>query len=138
MPRRDKFHQACKDALIKDGWTITHDPLMIEWGKKDLFVDLGAERLLAAEKGTQKIAVEIKGFEGHSETNDLENALGQYLLYRAILSQTEQDRVLYLAVPEEVLLDTFMESIGKLVAQQYALKILAFEPSTAEVKQWIH
>jgi hypothetical protein len=56
MPAKDIFHNAVKNALIKDGWTITHDPLRLTWGGKDMYVDLGAERLLAAEKAGQQIA----------------------------------------------------------------------------------
>ena len=58
MPARDIYHYQVRTALIKDGWTITHDPLRLIWGRKDVFVDIGAERLLAAEKGSQRIAVE--------------------------------------------------------------------------------
>ncbi len=54
MPVRDIYHDAVRRALIKDGWTITHDPLRLDWGGKDMYVDLGAERLLAAEKGEQR------------------------------------------------------------------------------------
>ncbi|MFM2431796.1 MAG: fdxN element excision controlling factor protein [Cyanobacteriota bacterium] len=43
MPAKDLFHDAVKAALVKDGWTVTHDPLTLKVGKKDLFVDLGAE-----------------------------------------------------------------------------------------------
>jgi hypothetical protein len=50
MPRKDKYHDAVRTVLEKDGWTISHDPLVLEWGDKDVYVDLGAERLLAAEK----------------------------------------------------------------------------------------
>jgi len=60
MPAKDIYHDSVKNALIKDGWTITHDPLMLRWGKKDMFIDLGAEFILAAEKSDRKIAVEIK------------------------------------------------------------------------------
>lgn len=77
MPARDIYHNTVKNALIKDGWTITHDPLSLKLRKgKRLFVDLGAERLIAAEKDTQKIAVEIKSFVGASVMKDLEEALG--------------------------------------------------------------
>ena len=62
MPARDIYHANVKNALIKDGWKITHDPLKLELGGKDMYVDLGAERLLAAEKGGEQIAVEIKSF----------------------------------------------------------------------------
>jgi len=67
MPARDLFHEAVRNALIKAGWTVTHDPLHLKWQGKDLFVDLGAERLIAAELGNRKIAVEIKGFLGDEE-----------------------------------------------------------------------
>ena len=60
MPARDTYHDAVKNALIKDGWTITHDPLVVELGGDRLFIDLGAERVIGAEKGTRKIAVEVK------------------------------------------------------------------------------
>ncbi len=60
MPAKDIFHDNIKNALIKDGWRITDDPLKLQWGNKDLYVDLGAEKLIAAEKENQKIAVEIK------------------------------------------------------------------------------
>lgn len=59
MPTKDIHHDAVKNALIADGWTITHDPLTIKFGQSNLFVDLGAERLLAAEKAQVKIAVEV-------------------------------------------------------------------------------
>ena len=62
MPAKDIYHETVKNALIKDGWTITHDPLVLRWGTTDVYVDLGAEQLLAAEKNEQKIAVEIKSF----------------------------------------------------------------------------
>ena len=51
MPARNRFHNQVRNALVQDGWTSTHDPLRLRWGVKDMFVDLGAERLLAAEKG---------------------------------------------------------------------------------------
>jgi hypothetical protein len=42
MPARDVYHETVKRALNKDDWAITHDPLKLSWGDKDLFVDLGA------------------------------------------------------------------------------------------------
>ncbi len=32
MPARDKVHDIVKNALIKDGWTITDDPLTLKFG----------------------------------------------------------------------------------------------------------
>ena len=79
MPAKDIYHDAAKQALINDGWTITHDPYTIKIGRRDVFVDLGAEKLLAAEKEGRKIAVEIKSFVGRSEIADLQDALGQFI-----------------------------------------------------------
>ncbi|MDJ0534241.1 MAG: XisH family protein [Xenococcaceae cyanobacterium MO_207.B15] len=98
MPAKDIFHDIVTIALQKDGWLITDDPLRLKWGLRELFVDLGAKKLIAAQKGETKIAVEIKSFIGKSPINELENALGQYILYRNILEETEPDRLIYLAV----------------------------------------
>ncbi len=128
MSARDRFHDCVRNALIKDGWVITHDPLRLPWGKKDLYIDLGAEQLLAAEKGQRQIAVEIKSFLGKSEMNDLERALGQFVLYRAILSEKEPSRILYLAVPDHVLEEVFDEPIGQILQRDQSLHVLGFEP----------
>ena len=59
MSKRDRYHYEAKRALQKDGWTITHDPFALEIGEKGLAVDLGAERLINAEKGQQKNVGEV-------------------------------------------------------------------------------
>src|SRR5262249_25578753 len=89
VPARDFYHDHVVDALIRDGWTITHDPLMVRVGAKDVFIDLGAERFLGAEKEGRKIAVEVKSFIGRSETHELEVTLGQFVLYGAVLDNVE-------------------------------------------------
>ena len=76
MPAKDLYHDTVKTALIKDGWTITDDPLSIEVGGRDLFVDFGAEKLLIAQRRNQKIAVEVKSFISPSPISDFEQALG--------------------------------------------------------------
>src|SRR5262249_46392047 len=115
MPARDTYHDAVRNALLKDGWTITHDPFRLKYGQKDLYVDLGAQRLLAAEKGTIRLAVEIKSFVGRSEMDDLEHAVGQYNIYRDVLQEVEAGRALYMAIPAEVYKDIFLEPFGKLI-----------------------
>lgn len=87
MPTRDLYHIAVRNALIKDGWTITHDPYVLSVGLRDVYIDLGAERVIAAERGQDKIAVEIKTFRGASDIYDLEMAIGQYVLYRSSLNR---------------------------------------------------
>ena len=63
MPARNIQHTAVIQALQADGWTITHDPLLIPYGDRRLFIDLGAERVsIGAERGSERIAVEISSF----------------------------------------------------------------------------
>ena len=76
MPARDIYHQVVKQALIKAGWTTTHDPYALAWAKRNLSIDLGAEQLLAAENNERKIAVEVKSLIRESRIADLEQALG--------------------------------------------------------------
>jgi len=54
MPARDAYHDQVRHALERDGWTITHDPLRLKVRRRKLYVDLGAERFLAAEKRASK------------------------------------------------------------------------------------
>ncbi len=100
MPARDIYHDALKNALIKDDWIITDDPLHIKWGLRDMYVDLGAKKLLAAQKAENKIAVEIKSFISPSEIQDFKEAIGSFVLYRAVMNRVEPERTLYLAVRE--------------------------------------
>jgi hypothetical protein len=47
---RDKYHYHVREALIKDGWTITHDPYYIISPGLNYPVDLGAEKVIGAIK----------------------------------------------------------------------------------------
>lgn len=137
MPAKDIYHYNVKQALIKDRWTITHDPLSLKWGVKDMYVDLGAQRLLAAEKAQEKIAVEVKSFTGSSDLNDLEKAIGQYILYNDVLAQVEPERILYLAVPDKIFIDLFQEPIGQLLLNNQRCRLVTFNPKQEEIVRWI-
>jgi hypothetical protein len=137
MPAKDLFHDAVKHALIQDGWKITHDPLSLKVGRKDLFVDLGAERFLAAEREDEKIAVEIKSFVGSSEVEDLRNALGQYVLYQSALAKIEPERTLYLAIRQRIYADVFEEEIGSMLLEQGIVKLIVFDPKSEVIVRWI-
>ncbi len=102
-----------------------------------MYVDLGAEQLVAAEKADRKIAVEIKGFGGPSEMTELEKALGQLTIYRLVLAEREPDYVLYLAVPEEIVKDVFEEPIGRLLIENGLARIIGFDPVEEKIVQWI-
>lgn len=107
MPQRDMYHDAVKQALINDGWTVTRDPYVITLGERRGFIDLAAERTLAAQRAEHRIAVEIKSFIGPSPMSDLGEAVGQYLLYKSWLARTDLERTLYLAIDTVVAVDVF-------------------------------
>jgi XisH protein len=78
MPARDKYHFEFCNALLKEGWIITHDPYPLKIESKRTYpIDLGAERLLAAEKDKEKIAIEIKSFLQDSMASAFHEAAGQ-------------------------------------------------------------
>ena len=138
MPARNIYHDAVVRALVADGWTITHDPLTLSFGVKDLFVDLGAERVaVGAERGSERIAVEIQSFLNPSPVRDLQEAVGQYEVYRAVLAETEPDRSLYLAVPRRVHEGLLSERLGQVVIAHLKLGVLVFDEQQERVIRWI-
>lgn len=138
MPAKDIYHDAVKNALTNDGWTITHDPLKLQVGLRKMFVDLGAEKLIAAEKNDQKIAVEIKSFISRSEIDDLEDALGQYVLYKKVLAKTEPQRKIFLAIKQSVYVSIFEDEIGKILLENGDLCLLVFDENREEIVKWIN
>lgn len=137
MPAKDIYHDNIKNALIKDGWTITHDPFVIQWGRKDLFIDLGAKKLIAAVQDDLKIAVEVKSFTSPSTVSDLQKALGQYILYLEVLTRLEPDRILYLAIRQDTFVEVFQDPIGEILLENKRLKLLVFDEIKEEIRQWI-
>ncbi len=135
---KDIYHYNVRTALEKDGWTITDDPLTLQFGSRSVFVDLGAKKLLAAEREGQRIAVEIKSFVGKSLVKDWENAIGQYSLYLKILSKREPDRALYLAITEEIYTSFFQEDIVQVVLEDRTIKIIVIDPIQEVVTRWIN
>ncbi len=138
MARRDKIHDAIKNALINDGWRITHDPYPLKYGKdKALQVDLGAEKLFGAEKDERKIAVEVKSFLNSSLIVDFQKTVGQLEIYQALLEQLEPDRRLYLAVGNFVYQALFVSDIVKLVQRRNQISIIVVRLDSEEITAWI-
>ncbi|NEO40069.1 MAG: fatty-acid oxidation protein subunit alpha [Moorea sp. SIOASIH] len=135
---KDVFHQQVKNALIKDGWNITHDPLTIRIGEAvKLQIDLAAEIAIAAERDSEKIAVEIKSFIGDSDISTFHTALGQYLNYCQALEELEPERIVYLAIPFETYQDFFQLSFIQRALRRYQVKLMIYDPKLEEIKQWI-
>jgi XisH protein len=135
---KDIYHNNVRTALEKDGWTITDDPLTLKFGSRGVFVDLGAKKMLAAERGGETIAVEIKSFVGKSPVKDWENAIGQYTLYHKIMSRLDPDRKLYLAITQEIYASFFAEDIVQVVLEDGVIKVIVVDPIQEVITIWIN
>ncbi|OAB61238.1 fatty-acid oxidation protein subunit alpha [Leptolyngbya valderiana BDU 20041] len=137
MSAKDVYHDTVKVALTKDGWVVTHDPLVLELSSGRLEIDLGAENLLAAQRDDTQIAVEIKSFLAPSLTSEFHSALGQFLNYRVVLQRKDPKRVLFLAVPVKVYRNFFTGELAQLSITEYGVRLLVFDPVQEEVLEWI-
>jgi len=133
---KDLFHEIVRIALQKDGWTITHDPYELRVGGVEMYIDLGAEQLIAAERDQSKIAIEIKSFIGTSTISEFHQAHGQFLDYRYALEEEEPERKLYLAVPVKTYRAFFSLRFIQTVIQRSQLSLVIYDPDQEVIVQW--
>ena len=133
MPAKDKYHDVMVRALKKDVWmTFSQYELLV--GDRHLWVDI------YAQKQSQNIAVliEVKGFENTPSPVDyLASAIGQYVLYRAIIESSASPVPLYMAVPEAAYTGILQERIGELAIRHVNIKLVLFDVILEEVILWI-
>jgi hypothetical protein len=134
---RDKFHQDVRLALETDGWTITSDPLTFKVGRVQIQIDLGAERVIAAERGMEKIAIEVKTFSNLSFITALYEAVGKYVIYRNILRLSEPDRMLFLAIPDSVFNRFFDEPVLEDTLRHEDFKMIVYDQTSQLITKWI-
>jgi hypothetical protein len=137
MARKDLYHEIVRRALEKDCWIITHDPLDLTIGEVELLADLGAERIIGAEKNNQKIAVEIKSFVGQSPVSEFHKALGQYENYRTSLEDLEPDRAILLAIPVFAWEEFFQRPFIRKVIAKNKIELIIFDSENEKIGQWI-
>ena len=138
MPKRDKYHFQVRAALEKDGWVITDDPLDLTSGEVELFADLGAARVLAAERGEEKIAVEIKSFlEEQSPVSEFHKASGQYDTYQFALEDKEPERMVYLAIPTFIWKTFFQRPLIQKIVHEKPLRIIVVDMEKQTIESWI-
>ncbi|WP_055073587.1 element excision factor XisH family protein [Pseudanabaena sp. 'Roaring Creek'] len=131
------MHDIVKNALQKDGWTITHDPYPLPTGSFDLAIDLGAEKVIAAYRGEQRIAIEIKSFLGPSKISQFYGALGQFIAYRTALHTQDAARILYLAVPDDIYDRFFLTPFVQELVTQNQLYLLTYSIKSESLEKWI-
>ena len=136
MPAKEVFHEAVRKGLEKEGWVITDDPLKLQMGGVEMYVDLGVEKIIAAEKDGQKIAVEIKSFIGPSNISEFHTAIGQFINYRVALEEQYPERSLYLAVPIAVYQTFFSLQFIQTVIRRCEVNVLIYDPAHEVIWQW--
>jgi XisH protein len=137
MAAKDRFHEVVKTALVKEGWTITHDPLTLRVDAiTDLHIDLGAEMLIAAEKESEKIAIEIKSFLGQSAINDFHGAMGQFVNYRYALMDLEPERKLYLAISLTTYEGVFTRRFIQSVIERAEVSLVIYDAAKEVIVKW--
>jgi XisH protein len=132
---KDRFHDAVRTALEKEGWTITADPYQVSAGDVDFEIDLAAE-MLAAERAGEKIAVEIKSFIGRSNVSEFHTALGQFLNYQFALEEFDPQRKLYLAIPDSVYQSFFQRRFTRSVVERTRINLLVYNEKQELIVQW--
>lgn len=137
MSAKDVIHTAVKNALIKDEWIITHDPYTIQYKDKYAYADLAAERILLAEKGSEKIVVEVKSFVGYSILQDFKEMLGQHLLYSFLLAETSPEYKLFVAVDFVTYDSDFQHPMIQLTLEQSRISLIVVDTIKEEIVQWI-
>jgi hypothetical protein len=81
--------------------------------------------------------VEIKSFLGPSPIYDLQQALGQYEMYRLFVSLTEPERTVFMAIDSETHLSLFQRKAIQVLAEHTKLKLLVINLETEEIALWI-
>lgn len=137
MPAKDVFHDTVKNALIKDGWMIVDENYALEYEGDRVYADLAAEKILAIQKQERKIIVEVKSFLGRSFISDLEDAIGQYIVYRDIIHETASPHQLYLAVSKGVYQGGFQKKLAQMLIKRNQVNLLIFDANAEVVDQWI-
>jgi hypothetical protein len=136
MTAKDKFHAAVRTALEKEQWRITADPLKFKYGGVKFRIDLSADRLLAAERENEKIAVEVKSFLDASPLTDFHHALGQFQNYRSALRKTDPQRKLYLAVPSDIYNTFFQSQFIQEAIEEHQLLLIVYDSGNEVILQW--
>ena len=134
---RDLYHNNVREALERDGWRVTHDPYSVKVEDVGYEIDFGAEPLLAAEKDELRIAVEVKSFAGPSAINEFHKAVGQFNDYSVALEIQDPERILFLAVPQDVWTRFFQKQIIQKSLERIRAKILVYNPTLNCVVAWI-
>ncbi len=125
----DKLLPSVKAALLAAGWTIKEGAITIRKAGYQFQIDV------SADKDGEKVAIEVKSWLSNF-VYDWHQALGQYLTYYALLFKKDPDRVLYLAVPEDVYKEHFINELFQEFTALYSVNLFIFNQRTNSIVSW--
>ena len=138
MPAKDVYHNAVKQALIKDGWTILKENYELEYDGDSLYPDFAAEKSIAATRDKERILVEVKSFLGRSFISDLQSAIGQYIMYQEVVRVQSLYFKLYLAISADLYHNNFQTPLAQLMLQTNQINLLVFDSVQEVIQLWIN
>lgn len=136
MPKKDIYHEQVRTALEKEGWIITHDPMRFRWKGRTIWPDLGIERVIAAERGVEKIAVEIKSFLEPVQLHEFYEAIGQYDTYKAALAELDKERLVVLAVSKGVYDHFISQEFASAILEIKDIPFFVYDVEQESILQW--
>lgn len=139
MSRRDDFHYPVRRALEKEGWAITHDPVILTFRDLRLKADLSAERYLAAEKQGRNVVIEVKDFDTTAMSSELQKMIGQLQIYEWAIEEQASDHVLFLAISEKVY-DKYVQdktTAFHAIVERKRINLIVFDEVKEVITQWI-
>ncbi len=135
---KDKIHQIVKQAIENDGWDVTEDPFILLFDDNSIAIDLAAEKIIIAEKGTEKIAIEIKTFDQPSLIYEFHKAIGQYFNYQTALIEAKENRELFVAIPDTIFNRLLQNMIIRKSIERIKMKFIIVNLETSKVIKWIN
>ncbi len=136
MSREDFYHKHFRNALLAAGWKIESEHFRLPFYDTRVKIDFTASK---QENGVQMlVAVEVKNFrETDSYNNEFQRAVGQYLLYRDLLTHSDFTHQLFLGVPMEIYQSFFSDAAVKRLLVELKFNLVTFDPETVTLVQWI-
>jgi len=130
MSAKDLYHNNVVNALVKDGWTITDDPLNIQFLNVDLRIDFGAKR------NGEKIAIIVKELGSSSIILDFHEVLGEYLSCLEGIVHSDPTRSLYLAIPSTAYRTLLQLRFSQHMIRKHQIQLAAYDPETEQIIEW--
>ena len=139
MPAHDVFHAAVKEGLIKEGWTITDDPLIIEFGGQRPVHRPGCgEGSSPPRRGSERIAVEVKSFLGPSLVTRFSHGPGAILELPACLGrQGSRSRPLPGGAGTDLFRVLYAPARHKTRSSVMRVHLIVYDPESEALVQWI-